>query len=172
MATQINRLQNGTIEIHLVLPWTEIQNSYEKEVLKAIDEIELPGFRKGKAPREMVEPKLDKDHLYSDALESILPKAYSGAIKEHSLKPLLYPHIKVVKSDPDKDWEFDALICETPEVDLKDYQVAVKKVTKEPKEGLLTRILDQTRFKHRWLSSGQKNDSRKSQVANCRSSQN
>lgn len=126
MASTLNRLADGTIELTLTIPWTSILAGYETEVTKHIAEVELPGFRKGKAPRELVEPKLDKSQLYSHALQDLLPKVYSDAVKEHQLKPILYPKISLKSGKDGEDWVFVATTCELPVVTLPDYKTGVK----------------------------------------------
>ena len=102
----------------MVIPWSEIQKTFEKEVDKTVANAEIQGFRKGKAPRNLVEPKLDKSHLYSHAVQHILPEIYAAAVKAANLKPVLYPQIKIVKGLEGQNWEFLAITCEAPIVNL------------------------------------------------------
>ncbi|TSC84543.1 MAG: trigger factor [Microgenomates group bacterium Gr01-1014_16] len=118
--SSLNKLPNGTIELSLTVRWSDIQKGYEKEVTEAIANAELPGFRKGKAPRNLVEAKLDKSHLYSHAVQHLLPEAYAAAVKTHNLKPVLYPQIKILKGQENQDWEFQAITCEAPSVILPE----------------------------------------------------
>lgn len=127
----INRLSNGTIEIKLVIPWSDILAAYEKEVDEAVASAEIQGFRKGKAPRNLVEPKLDKSHLYSHSVQHLLPDVYATAIKEHGLKPILYPQIKIIKGQEDQDWEFQAITCEAPEVKLPPKLIKLDELKKQ-----------------------------------------
>lgn len=133
MASQLTKAQDGTITLTITLPKEEVAKLWEAHVQKAVEATELPGFRKGKAPREMVEPKLDKFHLQEDVLKDLLPKAYSDAVKEHNLKPIMSPRVHVEKTEDGKDWEFTAALCEAPEVQLNDYKKAVKDVTAKSK---------------------------------------
>lgn len=143
MSVPIKRLANGTVELSLTLPWTEIKTEYEKTVLSAINDAQISGFRKGKAPRDLVEPTLDKSKLYTQAVQKLLPSAYSSAITEHHLKPILQPHISLITDEPDKDWQFTASLCESPTVVLPiDYQAQISKLSKEPKDTKLSRILE------------------------------
>lgn len=114
----MKRLENGNIELTLIITWVNIQKQYEILVNKAVETTELPGFRKGKAPRKSVEEKLDKNDLYSRAAQELLPKLYEQAIKEHKLVPILYPRIQLLKAKENEDWEFIATVCEAPEIVL------------------------------------------------------
>lgn len=92
--------------------------AYESVVKEAVAGAELPGFRKGKAPRNLVEPKLDRNQTLSHTLSHLIPKEYAAAVKEHSLKPLLNPQIKIVSGKEGEDWIFSAITCEAPAVTL------------------------------------------------------
>jgi len=144
MTSLIKRQDNGTIEVHLTFPWAEIQAGYVKQVDKAVEDTELPGFRKGKAPRDMVESKLDKTQVYSQALQEVLPEAYAEAIKQHGLAPILYPRIHIEKGQENQDWEVVAYTCEAPTAELPaDWKDAVKKLPKEPTDSMLGRTIEQ-----------------------------
>lgn len=138
----INRLTTGTIEITLTVPWVKIQQAYEKAVEEAVASAEIKGFRKGKAPRTMVEPKLDKNHTLSHAIQHVLPDEYAAAVKEHGLKPILYPQIAVQSGKEGEDWVFTASTCEAPQVTLPDYKSGIGKVEVKQADQKLSTILD------------------------------
>jgi len=116
--SSLSRLLNGNLELTLTVPWNRVHAAYESAVAEAVADAELPGFRKGKAPRNLVEPKLDRSHTVSHALNHLIPKEYAAAIKKHSLKPLLNPQIKIVSGKESEDWVFSAVTCEAPTVTL------------------------------------------------------
>lgn len=118
MANQIKRLINGNIELTLTIPWTQMQQGYEQVIAETIKNTEIKGFRKGHAPRKLIEDKLDRSQTFSHALQHVLPKAYQAAIDEHKLKPVIYPSIKIDTGKEGSDWVFTATICEAPEVIL------------------------------------------------------
>lgn len=124
---------DGTISLTITLPKEDVAKAWEEEVQHAVKHASLPGFREGKAPRKLVEEKLDKEKLREEVLKKLLPKAYIAAVNEHNLKPIINPKIHVQKIDEDKDWEFIASTCEVPEVKLNNYKDAIKKVTAKSK---------------------------------------
>ncbi len=143
-SSPITRHPNGNIELSLSLAWPDIKSGYEKEVLIAVENTQLPGFRKGKAPKNMVEARLDKTKVYSAAIQKLLPSIYSAAITEHKLKPILSPNISLKKGDEGTDWEFTAVVCEMPEVVLpKDWEADLKKLKIVEKDDKLTKIIEQ-----------------------------
>lgn len=129
----IERKPDGTIQLFLVLPWVEVEKSRESIITKAVEQAEITGFRKGKAPRNVVEPTLDQTKVNEEALRKLLPQEYIKAVQEHALNPIMTPRIHVDKLETGKDWAITALTCEMPEVKLKSYKDAIKKVTAKSK---------------------------------------
>ena len=126
----MKRQPNGTIELTLTIPWADVAAGYEKAVLATVASAELPGFRKGKAPRASVEAKLDKNQVYSQVIQDLLPAKYAAAVKEHNIKPILYPQLHMEAGKEGQDWTFTASTCEAPEIKLpQDWQAEVKKLT-------------------------------------------
>lgn len=118
MASQIKRLDNGNIELTLSLPWATVQAGYEEVIEETIKNTEIKGFRKGHAPRKVVEESLDRNQTFSHALQHLLPKEYQAAVEEHKLKPVVYPSIHIVSGKEGEDWLFTATLCEAPTVKL------------------------------------------------------
>ena len=133
MTSQLTKTQDGTITLTIPLPKEEVASTWEKVIAAAVENAELPGFRKGKAPRNLVEEKLDKMHIQEDVLRDLLPKAYSEAVLEHKLRPIMSPRIHVSKIEEGQDWEFEATVAEVPEINLNNYKKAVSEVTAKSK---------------------------------------
>ncbi len=133
MKSTITKAQDGTITLTIPLPKEEVKKTFDRVIEKAVENAELPGFRKGKAPRNLVEEKLDKMHLQEDTLRELLPKAYSDAVVEHKLRPIMSPRIHVSKIGEGEDWEFEATLSEAPEISLNEYKKAVSNVTAKSK---------------------------------------
>ncbi len=125
MNTQIKRLEDKTIELTLSIPWEDIQKTYSEVVDEFVKETELPGFRKGKAPREAVEAKLDKNKVYEEVMQHIIPKVYSEAVEKEKLHPVVMPKITLTEAKEGSDWKVLAITCERPEITLSDYKKAV-----------------------------------------------
>lgn len=126
MTTTIERLNNGTITLTIHIPWDTITRSKEAVVEEAIKTVELPGFRKGKAPRKIAEEKLDTSKVYEDVIQKILPQAYADAVREHALHPIIVPKVEMVEAKEGSDWVLKAHTCEKPKVTLGDYKEAIK----------------------------------------------
>lgn len=131
MTVAVNRLANGTIELTITIPWLDVKTTYDQVVEEFVKEAELPGFRKGKAPRKLVEEKLDKTKVYEEVLKQIVPKTYTNAVKQENLTPIISPRVEIIAAKEDEDFQFRAQICEKPEVKLGNYKEAIGKLKKE-----------------------------------------
>lgn len=125
MKSTINKLADGTIELLITVPWTDVTTVYEKVVTEMVSNAEIAGFRKGKAPRAKVEEKLDKTKVYEEALKQIIPDMYGKAVAEHKIRPIVQPKIELKEATEQKDWVMRALTCEKPTVTLGDYKKAI-----------------------------------------------
>lgn len=133
MISAIEKQQNGNIKLTITIPWAEITKVKEEVIKELIEHTELPGFRKGKAPKKLVEKSLSKEKVNEEILRKVLPKGYVEAIKEHKISPVISPRIQVEKIEEEKDWQFSAVTCEAPKVDLGNYKESVKKITAKSK---------------------------------------
>jgi trigger factor len=128
MNTALSLQDDGTVELTITIPWTNVENTFQLVVDDMAKEAEMPGFRKGKVPRKMVEENVDKTKAYEEAIKRIVPQAYSDAITEHKLTPILMPQIELKEAQEGKDWIVSARTCEAPKVTLGDYKKAIKEV--------------------------------------------
>jgi len=126
MVSALQKLPDNTLELTITIPWSEVKSAYEKVMTEVVKNAEIKGFRKGKAPRKIVEERTDKNKIYSLTLEDLLPKFYSQAVKEQNIQPIVNPKVTVVSMDEGKDWVFKAKTCEKPEVSLGDYKKEIQ----------------------------------------------
>lgn len=133
MISAIQKTEDGTISLTITIPWKEIEAAKKETVERLSKEVELPGFRKGMAPKNLVEEKLDPQIVRDELLRGLLPKFYLEAVAEHKLNPIITPLIHVQTMDEGKDWQFSAKTAESPKIDLGDYKERVKKVTAKSK---------------------------------------
>lgn len=129
----IDRQNDGTIKLTLTLPKAEIEKARQTALESFAKTAKIDGFREGKAPLKMVEERVDKDRLKEEILKKLLPEAYSKAVGDNNLKPIMSPKIHVDKLEDNSDWEVHAFTCESPEIDLGKYKDKVKTVTSKSK---------------------------------------
>ncbi len=103
-----------------------IQSAYQKNVSK----INVDGFRKGKAPRSVIEARYGKDFFYEEAVNILYPDAYADAVKEAGIDPVAYPEVEITSID-DNGFSFKAVVTVKPEVEVTAYKglKAAKKST-------------------------------------------
>jgi len=136
ITTALQKEPNGTIRLTITIPVEEVKKTWEEVTEETVKNAEVQGFRKGKAPRKLVEGKLDKEKIKEEALRKLLPIAYTEAIKTQEIKPIINPKIHVEKlEDPsaNKDWQFTALTCEAPNIELGKYKENIQKITAKSK---------------------------------------
>lgn len=127
MTAALKRLPKNAFELEISVPKPEIDKVYEEIIVESVKNTELPGFRKGSAPRDRVESSLDKAKIYEEVLQRIVPRFYLQAVKEHSLKPILNPRVQLKSAKEGEDWSFTATSCEAPDVKIEGYKEEVKK---------------------------------------------
>lgn len=129
--SKMQKTANGNIELEITLPWAEVLKTYNHVVDEITESAELPGFRKGKAPREKVEESLDKTKTYEEVLRHLIPHIYADAVKEHNIKPIISPSITLKSAKEGEDWVVQAVTCEKPEVTLGEYKKEIRDLKKE-----------------------------------------
>jgi trigger factor len=122
MSVKVENLENSmaklTIEVSAEEFEKELQNAYQKQK----KHISIPGFRKGKVPRAMVEKMYGPAVFYDEAANALIPKAYTDAEKESGLEIVSRPQIEVVQIEKGKAFIFTAEVATKPEVTLGDYK--------------------------------------------------
>ena len=136
MKTQIEKLPKSAMKLTVTVENSSVKEFYEKEVTKAISEVEVQGFRKGSAPRDMVIEKVGNSKLFGDTINEVLQHFYPQALKEHKLMPVSNPKVEIKEFDIEKDLEFSAEFAIRPEVKVKDYKKALKDYYKEKTDKL------------------------------------
>ncbi len=124
------RQSHGQFQLTLTLPAQEIKSHYQTLLKQAAKEMEIPGFRKGKAPLKKVADQVDQSKLYEQILQHLLPSAYLAAVKEHHIQPIIDPQVELLNTQPDQDWQIRATAAEKPPVKLGDYQTQLKGLLK------------------------------------------
>lgn len=133
MKSVLAKQEDGTIQLTITIPQAEVKKTRDEVIDEVVKTITIEGFRKGKAPKKLVEERTDKEKVREEVLKKLLPTYYTEAVKEHQVKPIINPKIHVSRLEDDKDWEFQAATCEAPKVDLNSYKEEVQKITAKSK---------------------------------------
>jgi len=130
ISTVVAKESDGTIQITFTIPYVLIQNGREEALIEISKDIEVAGFRKGKAPIEKVKENVEPSTLIERALSKILPIALGEALTEHKIKPLIYPKFELVSAKENEDWQVRAITCEFPKFTLGDFRKEIASLSK------------------------------------------
>ncbi|MGI5870871.1 MAG: trigger factor [Bacillota bacterium] len=123
MPSTLEKLDKNFVSIELTTSTEEIDEALEQAYHRVVKKINIPGFRKGKVPRRIIEAQYGKGILYEDAVEILVAKKYDEAIKEHGLVPVDQPHFDVVEPfEEGKPFVIKAKVEVLPEVKLGEYK--------------------------------------------------
>lgn len=114
------------MQLTIIILKEVVQANKEEAFRHLVENLEIPGFRKGKAPQDVALKHIDTQKLYEHMLQHLLPEAYAAAVEEHKLQPVLAPRFELVTVEENKDWQIRAITCELPEINLGDYKETIK----------------------------------------------
>ena len=121
MASTFEKLENQRAKLTMEVPAEQFEAAMQKAYLKNRTKINLPGFRKGKAPRKLIEMQFGKEVFYDDAINMVFPEVYRAAIEEHELEVVSEPTVDLNTDDAEKILIF-AEVTLKPEVSVKTYK--------------------------------------------------
>ena len=146
MKVNREKVEDSQAFLTIEMESAEVEKSLEGAYRRLVKKTDIPGFRKGKAPRAVLERFLSKDSLFEDALNELVPKAYKQAIQEQKLEAIARPQIEVVKTDP---VIFKAIVPLRPVVKLGDYHnIKVKPEPAKVTEDEVSEVIDRLRHQH------------------------
>ena len=122
MSLQVEKLEKNMAKLNIEVSAEDLDKAMEKAYQKQKSRISLPGFRKGKAPRKMIESMYGKGVFMEDAVNSLVPQEYTKALGECDLEIVSKPEINVTQMEPGKALIFTADVAVKPEVTLGDYK--------------------------------------------------
>ena len=146
MSVQVEKLEKNMAKLTIEVPAEEFDAAIEQAYQKDKKKISLPGFRKGKAPRKMIEKMYGTGVFYEDAANIVIPKAYSEAAKECGEEIVSQPEISVTQIGAGQPFIFTAEVALKPAVTLGDYKgVEVEKTPVEVSEEEVDKEVDKER---------------------------
>lgn len=134
MKVNLNKQEKSTIELEVTVPNEEVKKAYSETLDKVVENAEIEGFRKGQAPKKLVEEKTDTSELHGKVINTLLQTFYPKALEKEEVTPISNPRVKVEEFGLDKDFQFTAAIATRPEVKIKNYEKELKKLYKENKK--------------------------------------
>lgn len=126
----------------------EVAKAKDRALKKISNRVNIPGFRRGKAPKFMVERQVGKEYVMEEAFEVIYPETISNALEEEKLEPVTQPSVEVVTLEDGKDLVFKATFINHPEVVLGEYKnLSVPKEVKEVTDEDVNKELENFAFR-------------------------
>ncbi len=122
MKSTITKEKENVLKLEMTIPAKEAQSAYENAVKMYSQYVNIPGFRKGKAPRNMVERQVGAEALQQEALNKLLPRYIDEAAKENNLDLVTQPELTAVKFEQGKDVEVTLKLEVKPELTVGEYK--------------------------------------------------
>ncbi len=122
MSLQVEKLEKNMAKLTIEVPAGDLEKALQNAYKKQKNKIVLPGFRKGKVPRQMIEKMYGAEIFYDDAVNELMPKAYAEAYEECELDIVSRPEVDVVQIEKGKPFIFTAEVALKPEVTLGEYK--------------------------------------------------
>ena len=146
MSSQIENLEKNMVKITITVEADEVEKAIERAYQKQKSKISVPGFRKGKVPRKMVEKMYGAGVFYEDAANDMIQTAYTKAVEESDLDIVSRPKIDVTQLEAGKEFIFTAEVAVKPAVELGEYLgVEVPKADVEVTEDEINAEIDRER---------------------------
>jgi len=137
------KTENSQAFLTIEMEPSEVEESLGEAFRRLTKKTRVPGFRKGKAPRDILERYIGKESLLEDALNSLIPQAYENAIKKQEIKAVARPEIEITQTEP---VIFKAVVPLMPEVELGDYhKIRVKREPVDVSEDEVNNTIEQLR---------------------------
>lgn len=122
MSLQVEKLEKNMAKLTIEASAEDFEKAIQKAYQKAKGKINIPGFRKGKTPRNIIEKMYGAGIFYEDAANALIPEAYAKAVEECDLEIVSQPEIDVVQIEAGKPFIFTAEVAVKPEVTLGEYK--------------------------------------------------
>lgn len=128
MSVKIENVEKNVVQLEIEVDAAKFEEGMQKSFLKNASKFNVPGFRKGKAPRNIVERYYGEEALYDDAINIVCSEAYDTAVDENDLHPVDRPELDIIQIGHKQNLIFTAKVTVKPEIELGAYMgVEVKK---------------------------------------------
>ena len=122
MSLQVEKLEHNMAKLTIEVSAEELEGAIQKSYLKQRGKVNVPGFRKGKVPRQVMEKMFGVEVFYEDAANTLIPDAYAKAYDEADIDIVSQPSIEVTQIEKGKPFIFTAEVAVRPEVKLGEYK--------------------------------------------------
>lgn len=121
MKASVEKIENNVADVAIEVDESLVSQALDESYRKLVTQVTVPGFRKGKVPRKVLEMRVGKEVLYKQAQDILIPRAYAEALKEINVKPIGRPQVRVEAFEDGKPCRLRVEVLVRPEVELGDY---------------------------------------------------
>jgi len=119
----VEKLPTSEAVLEVDVTWDELEKASEKVYRKLVQKVDIQGFRRGKAPRALLERRLGKEYIYQESLDELISEAYRNALKEYDLTPISQPKLDVSTLEIGQPYHFSLTVPIVTPVELPDYRL-------------------------------------------------
>jgi len=118
----VETLPSSEAVVNVDFSWEELEKASDKAYRKLVQKVDIRGFRRGKAPRSLLERRLGREYIYQEGLDDLMTETYRGALKEHNMVPLTQPEVDAPLLEMGQPYHFSLKVPIFPSVELGDYR--------------------------------------------------
>jgi len=118
----VEKLPNSEAVLNVDVTWNEMEKASDKAYRKLVKQVDVQGFRRGKAPRALLERRVGKEYIYQEGLDDLISEAYRNALDEHELTPISQPKLDAPVFEMGQDYHFSLTVPVVTPVKLGDYK--------------------------------------------------
>ncbi len=122
MKVSVEKLPSSEAVLQIDISWDEMEKASDKAYRKLVQKIDIQGFRRGKAPRSMLERRFGKEYIYQEGLDDLISEAYRSALREHELTPISQPKLDAPVFEMGQPYHFSLTVPVITPVELSDYK--------------------------------------------------
>ncbi|MFC5700544.1 trigger factor [Cohnella faecalis] len=149
MKANWEKIENNVGVLDVEIEAEQVAQALDKAFRKVVQKVNVPGFRKGKVPRTIFEARFGVESLYQDAIDILLPEAYTNAVNEAGIEPVSRPDVDVEQFAKGQSFKFKAKVTVKPEVKLGEYKgLEVSAPELEVSEDEITKELERLQQRH------------------------
>ena len=146
MKITTEKIENSQVVLSVEVDPSELEKSLDTSYRRLVRKVNVPGFRKGKAPRAILEQHIGKAAFLEDAVEELVPRVYNQAIEDQEINPIAQPQVEILQADP---LMFKATVPVKPSVELGDYhQIRFADDPVEVSEEKVDSVIESLRSQH------------------------
>jgi trigger factor len=146
MSYEILKKENSQVTLKVAVSEEAFQKAVQQAYNKSKSKFSIPGFRKGKAPKGIIEKHYGKGVFFEDAINALLPEYYEKALEELNVEPVARPDIDIEEIEDGQGMVFTAVVTVAPEFELKGYKgIEVEKVSTEVTDEMVEEEVEKTR---------------------------